>query len=121
MWMSTINRDEFIAIAQGESLKSQPLRIVESLDELKQFTKGLIAVWTEKPEKGRLPNLLLLPQSEKKDLFAWANTYVKVKPLTAFIRTLDFETVSRLKTPPLDPEKWLSGIIGLILAETVPY
>ena len=32
MWMSSIDRDEFIAIAQGESLKNQPLRVVESLD-----------------------------------------------------------------------------------------
>ncbi|HZE73007.1 MAG TPA: hypothetical protein VE135_26145 [Pyrinomonadaceae bacterium] len=119
--MSTINRDDFISIAQGESLKSQPLRIVESFDQLKGFAKGLVAVWTEKPEQPRLPNLLLLPKSEKKDLFAWANTYVKIKPLTAFVRTLDFETVSQLSKPPSNTERWESGIIGLILAEALTY
>ena len=121
MWISAINRDEFIAIAQGEGLKNQLLRVVESLDEFKEFTTGLVAVWAEKPEEPRLPNLLLVPEYEKKDLFAWANTYLRVKPLTAFVRTLDFETINKLATPPSNTDKWQNPIIGLILAEALTY
>src|SRR6266850_2639056 len=121
MWMSPINRDEFIAIAQGESPKSQLLRVVESLEEFKEFSEGLIAVWNEKPEQTKLPNMLLLPEAEKKDFFAWANTYVRVKPLTAFVRTLDFETIKTMTGPPSNTERWQSGIIGLILGEALTY
>jgi hypothetical protein len=121
MWMSSISREEFITIAQGESLKSKPLRAIETLDEFKKGSEGLIAVWAEKPEQTKLPNLLLLPERDKKDLFAWANTYVKIKPLTAFVRTLDFETIGRLRTPPLNTDRWQSGILGVILAEALTY
>lgn len=119
--MSTINRDELIALAQGETLKSRPLRVVESLTELDRPINGIVTVWSEKPEQGRLPNLLVLAQSEKKDFFAWANAYLKVKPLTAFVRVLDFESLGNLKPPSANAEKWNKGIIGLVIAEALTY
>jgi len=121
MWISSINRDELIAIAQGESRTTQLLRVVESWNEFIGLSEGLMAVWKEKPEQTKLPNMLVLHESEKKEFFAWANTYVKVKPLTAFVRTLDLETVRMLAAPPLNTEKWQSGIIGLILGEALTY
>jgi hypothetical protein len=121
MWTSIISRDELIALAQVEQLKDKTLRPIESLNEIERLSDGLVAVWDEKPANWTLPNLLLMPDKEKRDFFAWASSYVKLKPLTAFVRTLDFETISRIMLPPPNNDQWQGGMIGLILAEALTY
>src|SRR5688572_22608304 len=99
MWTSTLRREELIAITQGESLQNKPIRLVESIGQVEPQT-GLVGVWDSKPNDGSLPNLLLIPQTDKRDFFAWANAYLGIKPLTAFIRILGFEDLKNVTAPP---------------------
>jgi hypothetical protein len=121
MWTSKISRDELIALAQAEQLRDKTLRPIESLSDIERLSDGLVAVWDEKPDNWTLPNLLLMPEKEKRDFFAWASSYVKLKPFTAFVRTLDFETINRITLPPPNNDQWQGGMVGLILAEALTY
>src|SRR2546430_229378 len=95
MWTTNITREDLISLTQNEQLKGKALHATESLDEI-ETCHGLVGVWDEKPEEWKLPNLLLLESKEKPEFFAWANSYLKVKPLTAFVRVVDFEALQRL-------------------------
>ncbi len=121
MWTSKITRDELIALAQAEQLKNKTLRPLESLSDIEHLSDGLIGVWDEKPHDWTLPSIVVMPYNEKRDFFAWAASYVKVKPFTAFVRTLDFETIACVAIAPTNTEQWLGGMTGLILAETLTH
>jgi hypothetical protein len=121
MWTSEIARDDFITLAQGEPLRNLSLRGFDSLSHLKPPMTGLLAVWAEKPDQSNLPNVLLMPSKDKKDFFAWANSYLKIKPITAFVRVVDFEVLESLDLKPKDQDRWLRAIIGLVLTEALTY
>jgi hypothetical protein len=121
MWTAGITRDDFIAIAQGEPLRNPTLRAFDSLSHARQFATGLVAVWAEKPDDASLPSVLLMPYKEKSDFFAWASSYVKIKPITAFVRVIDFESLDRFDLQPRDGDRWVRAILGLVLAEALSY
>lgn len=122
MWTATINRDELLSIVQRDELKGYQLRQISSLKGLESPVERVVAIWEEKPDGSGLPDLIVVPEKEKVDFFAWCSTYLKVKPLTAFVRTLGYETFCKIaETPKPTNDKWRYGLAGLVLAEAFTY
>lgn len=121
MWICTIDRDELIRIVQGEPVAYAHLERAETLMELGALHNDMTAVWNTEPSPSVLPNLLLIPTKEKRDFFAWAGSYLKIKPVTALVRILDYDTVRTISPTPPTNDRWLRAFIGLILAEALTY
>lgn len=123
MWTSTVNRDDLIGIAQGEKPKRLSLRQADFLTDVERFSQSLVAVWAESPEHRfqATPNVLVIPNGETADFFAWATSYLKIKPFTAFVRTMDFDSLSTILPPTEAKPGLLEGLAGLVLTEALTY
>jgi hypothetical protein len=119
IWTTGISREDLIALSQGEQLKGKTLRTIEGFSEIDQAP--LMGVWDIKSDEWTLPKLLVIPDKEKREFFAWASSYVKIKPLTAFARVIDFESLHKIAVEPPKNDRYQRAIIGMILGEAITY
>jgi hypothetical protein len=121
MWISNVDRNELIGITQGQLPRDVSLREAPSIKDLERFYNDTLAIWADQPKGRVLPNVLMIPSREKEEFLAWASSYLKVKPLTAFIRVFDFDVLDTVRSTRMPADRWCGAITGVILAEMLTY
>jgi hypothetical protein len=79
-------------------------------------------VWREGQADPPVPGLVIVQKARQRDFFAWVTTFAPtLRPFSAFFRVVDEDTANTLLNSdrPRLQSKFLSGLIGLTIAEAV--
>ena len=81
MWFADHNRDRFLKFLLSKNLENPSHSTFEQNGLLSfpdKYNKSeLRLVWSQNPENGGLPCLLVIRKSDRQDFFAWVNTYLR--------------------------------------------
>lgn len=120
MWAKTITRKDLLALFDGSGGTIDPVRVNE--ETLSGVSNDRItALWKGQPRISSIPDVLLVPQIEEDEFFAWVATYLTaLRPLTAHCRVMDPQTYReyrlRIREPDLADD---AAVIGMVISEAL--
>ena len=90
MWITDQNKEQFLSTLQLEHLPSNIAQADPRKDINQGLRRGTIRlVWGNPPKSGLLPALLVIPESDWREFFAWTNTYLGGwRPITSLFRVI---------------------------------
>ena len=90
MWVVDQNREQFVQMLQREIAPSEIASLEQGREVGSNLATGRIrVVWAHRPESGILPAVLVIPERDRRDFFAWANTYLEGwRPISSLFRVV---------------------------------
>lgn len=77
MWIADQNKEQFLDMLQLESVSPEVVRTAHIGDVEGGLQRGLIRlIWDRRPEDGILPAIIVIPEDDRREFFAWSNTYL---------------------------------------------
>ena len=123
MWIADQNKEQFLSTLQLEYLPSNIAHADPRREVDQRLRRGTIRlVWGDPPKSGLLPALLVIPESDWREFFAWTNTYLGGwRPITSLFRVIadcNFGTI--LGETPNHGAIWeyRNAALGMVLGET---
>jgi hypothetical protein len=123
IWKANVSRVDLLALSQNEEPVARVHRVDVPLPDLDHLNSEATAIWDANPD-GRwdLPRVLIIRDAERQDFFAWANSFLKMSPVTAFVRVLTYPKVKNLIINRIEPGQRLRApFVALALCEALGY
>ena len=116
------NKEQFLSTLQLERFPSDAVQADPMRDVNHGLRRGTIRlVWGNPPANGVLPALLVIPESDWREFFAWTNTYLGGwRPITSLFRVIaDRNLAAALGERPNHDAIWeyRNAVLGMILGE----
>ena len=122
MWFADQNREQFLHMLQLEALSSDAGSF-ERIDEIgSEPPSGTIRlIWKHEPQRSILPALLVLPEGDKRDFFAWSTTYLGGwRPISGLFRVISGHELRFVLEAKHNHERaweYRNAVLGIILGE----
>ena len=90
MWVADQNREQFVQMLQQEVTPAEIAPLEQGHEVGGDLAAGRIrVVWAHRPKSGILPAVLVIPERDRRDFFAWANTYLGGwRPISGLFRVV---------------------------------
>ena len=90
MWVADQTKEQFLTMLQQETAPPGVTSVERTLDIANGPPPGTIRViWQRRPQAGILPALLVIPESDRRDFFAWSTTYLGGwRPISGLFRVI---------------------------------
>lgn len=124
MWVSSANREEFLAAVQGEVSPTRRLREVDSLESIHDSDSNFTLIWADNPEIDAFPAIVLVPSQKQNDFFGWVGAFLSgIRPFSSFCRVSDLRTAQDFfrSRPRRLGNRVLAGLVGTIIGEAAAY
>ena len=122
MWIADQNREQFLNMLQFESAPASVVRVGHIGDAEESLRLGLIRlIWNHEPRHGILPAILVIPQDDWREFFAWCNTYLGGWcPISGLFRVIADRSLRDVFVEKLNHEvvrEYRNAALGMILCE----
>ena len=122
MWALAANKRSFLDLFGKENSGAITEASQISVDVLsKDMPDELLLLWAQKPAKGDLPTVIVVPDDGSREFIAWATTAIGgYRPFTAFFRVIDkTQAEQAFGTREATLAKLEGPLAGLIIGEAL--
>ncbi len=122
MWFQTVSKKQL-----GDLLErpSQPVDLFggsEHAPDQPPRNGEFVLVWPARPEQNEVPTAIVVENTQRRDLLAWAASYASsYRPFTAHLHVINLLTCHALlqKTRPRPTERGIAAAVGAVLGEAL--
>lgn len=122
LWMVDQTKEQFIRMLQFESIPPDVVSAKHIRNVEERLQRGRIRiVWNQLRMNGVAPALIVIPEGDLREFFAWSNTYLGGwRPISGLFRVIAHSNLREVLKEKLNHEmvwKYRNAVLGMIFGE----